>query len=346
MTPPLKRLCVAVTACLLATALPLPAEEDDGSIEGLVQQAREWLEENPPGEIAATDFPTTEDWQSFWSDAQTALHSGTVEDLAWIRPEIEAALGYLVAVPGGRNYADWLRQRLDYFQVAEEAIRDKPSIPLRPPPAAKPPMAPRSIVPPRRSTPPAPAPPVPVESRMRAAVRSPAMWSHRLAGRPRPAGADAIVPDLKKAFAAEGVPPELVWLAEVESSMNPEARSPSGAVGLFQLMPDTARGLGLRTRFGDERRSPQKSARAAARYLRQLHQRFGSWPLAIAAYNAGEGCLSQAMKKDRNASFEEIAPALPLETQMYVPKVMATVALREGVDPAKLPPPSLPRTGE
>jgi membrane-bound lytic murein transglycosylase D len=148
-----------------------------------------------------------------------------------------------------------------------------------------------------------------------------------------------MIPALKQAFVEEGVPPEWVWLAEVESSLNPRARSPSGAVGLFQFMPGTARRFGLQTGFPDERMYPTKSARAAAQYLKVLHRQFGSWPLAIAAYNAGEGCVGRTLKKNGGGNFDEVADDLPLQTQMYVPKVMATVALREGVNPASLPPP-------
>jgi len=70
------------------------------------------------------------------------------------------------------------------------------------------------------------------------------------------------MPRLRAAFTAEGVPPELAWLAEAESSLNPDARSPVGAKGLFQFMPDTAHALGLGTMLPDERANPEKSARA------------------------------------------------------------------------------------
>ena len=91
-------------------------------------------------------------------------------------------------------------------------------------------------------------------------------------------------------------------------------------------MPDTARELGLSTMLPDERTDPEKSAAASAEYLRQLHARFGDWPLAIAAYNAGGGRVSRALQKQKAKTFAEIAPTLSVETQMYVPKVLAIAA--------------------
>jgi membrane-bound lytic murein transglycosylase D len=86
----------------------------------------------------------------------------------------------------------------------------------------------------------------------------------------------------------------------------------------------------------DERSHPEKSARAAAQYLRQLHGRFGSWPLALAAYNGGQGRVSRTLKKQNATTFEEIADALPAETRMYVPKVLATIEVRAGIAPEKI----------
>jgi len=147
------------------------------------------------------------------------------------------------------------------------------------------------------------------------------------------------MPRLREAFTAEGVPPELAWLAEAESTLNPDARSPAGAAGLFQLMPDTAHALGLGTFLPDERKDPEKSARAAARYLRALYGKFGSWPLALAAYNAGEGRVRRELASRGATDFAGVAAALPAQTRMYVPKVCALVDVRTGMAPDRLPPP-------
>ena len=144
---------------------------------------------------------------------------------------------------------------------------------------------------------------------------------------------------LKAIFRSEGVPPELVWIAEVESRLNPRARSRAGALGLFQLKRATAQRFGMRTGRVDERLDPEKSARAAAWYLRSLHDRFGSWPLAVAAYNAGENRVAGSLRRRHASTFDEVATALPSETRDYVPRVLAIVGDREGVDPRRLPPP-------
>jgi membrane-bound lytic murein transglycosylase D len=162
------------------------------------------------------------------------------------------------------------------------------------------------------------------------------LWLARVRGRPLPARAPTLMPRLRAAFAAEGVPPELVWLAEAESSLNPDARSPAGAKGLFQFTTDTAKAQGLSTFLPDERTEVDKSAHAAARLLRSLHGRFGSWPLAFAAYNAGEGRVSRLLAARRAKDFAGIAEALPAETRMYVPKVCALIATRTGVGVEKL----------
>lgn len=152
-----------------------------------------------------------------------------------------------------------------------------------------------------------------------------------------PPGALEYVRRLKPIFVAEGVPSELVWLAEVESDFDTLARSPIGAVGLFQLMPDTAEWLGLRLTPSDQRLQPEKNARAAAQYLRYLHGSFHDWRLVIAAYNGGEGLVRRLIDKRGAHSYDEIASSLPPETQLYVPKVEATILRREGVTLEELP---------
>jgi|GEM_PF-3903634 len=133
-------------------------------------------------------------------------------------------------------------------------------------------------------------------------------------------------------FRSEGVPRNLAWLAQVESDLDPEAVSRAGAVGLFQLMPATAERFGLRVFPVDDRKKPEKSARAAALYLRQLHKEFGAWTLALAAYNAGEGRVRRTLKAQNASNYVEIVPHLPAETRRYVPRVMAIAALRDDQD--------------
>jgi membrane-bound lytic murein transglycosylase D len=203
-----------------------------------------------------------------------------------------------------RPWAVWLQTRLDYFDVAEQLRRE-----------AKP--APEKVPPPRL-----PNPPPQVER---------SIWVRELKDRSLPPLADDYVPRLKQIFAAEKMPPELVWVAEVESSFNPQARSPAGAVGMFQLMPQTARSLRLSLEPEDERLQTGKSARAAARHLRHLYERFGDWRLALAAYNAGETRVGELLRKHKARTFDAIADRLPAETQMYVPKVEATLGKREGL---------------
>ncbi len=167
------------------------------------------------------------------------------------------------------------------------------------------------------------------------------------AGRSR--GAEAVVSTapavdmvgrLKDIFSSEGVPPELVWLAEVESAFDPHARSAAGAMGLFQFMPATARRFGLTVaRDYDERLDPAKSTRAAARYLRFLYSEFGSWPLAVAAYNAGEGRVSRVLVRERAWTFDQVKAHLPSQTQQYVPRVMNIISWEEGLRSDQIAPP-------
>lgn len=126
-----------------------------------------------------------------------------------------------------------------------------------------------------------------------------------------------------------GVPTEFAAVVLVESGGDPDALSPKGARGLWQLMPETARRYGLvvdKTR--DDRLDVLKSTRAAAKYLRDLYGQFQDWPLALAAYNAGEQAVSRAINIVGAANFNQISTqrALPAETRAYVPAVLSAAA--------------------
>ena len=165
------------------------------------------------------------------------------------------------------------------------------------------------------------------------------LWCRRQASDNLTRRADTLIPILKKAFTAEGLPGELVWVAEVESTLKTNAVSATGARGLFQFKPVTARHLGLMPAPDDFRTEPEKSARAAAQYLSYLYRQFGDWRLTVAAYNAGEGCVRRQLVRNKAVLYEEIAAELPPQTQVYVIKVMATVALREKTRLSALPAP-------
>ena len=139
---------------------------------------------------------------------------------------------------------------------------------------------------------------------------------------------------------AKQMPRDLIYLAMIESEFDPHAKSPVKAVGMWQFMRATAQRFGLTVRGTvDERKDPARSTDAALTYLSKLYDRFGSWYLAAAAYNSGEGTVSKALKRvtgkktGTDADFFKIMPALPKETRDYVPKLIA--ATRVGNDPEK-----------
>lgn len=132
-------------------------------------------------------------------------------------------------------------------------------------------------------------------------------------------------------FTKFGLPKELKYLAVIESEMKATAVSPVGAAGPWQLMPETAQILGLKvTRKNDERTNYYKSTRAAAMYLRDLHNEFGDWLLVLAAYNGGPGPVYKAIRKSGSRDFWKLQAYLPLETRMHVKKFIATHYYFEG----------------
>lgn len=135
-------------------------------------------------------------------------------------------------------------------------------------------------------------------------------------------------------LAARDLPPSLRYLPLIESGYNPLAVSPMGAAGLWQLMPETARSLGLEVNaLVDERFDVYAATQAALDYLVALHDRFQCWSLALAAYNGGPTRIERAIRshggeRPRNdALFGHIRDWLPSETRDFVPRLLASIRL-------------------
>lgn len=144
---------------------------------------------------------------------------------------------------------------------------------------------------------------------------------------------------IKDGLRARGMPEDLVYLAAIESAYTPSAKSRVSAIGMWQFMGPTAQQFGLRIdEWVDERRDPIRATEAALDYLQALHQQFGSWYLAAAAYNAGPGRVSRALKShagDQTGEEElywEIIEHLPRETRAYVPKMLAAIVLGQAAE--------------
>jgi membrane-bound lytic murein transglycosylase D len=131
---------------------------------------------------------------------------------------------------------------------------------------------------------------------------------------------------------ANGVPAELKYLSVIESHLSSNLVSWAGAVGPWQLMPDEAVRLGLKTTPIDERTDYRKSTQAAATILKELYAQFGDWLLVVAAYNGGAGRVKQAIQKKGSKDFWQIEYELPLETRNHVKKFIATYYVFEGED--------------
>jgi membrane-bound lytic murein transglycosylase D len=137
---------------------------------------------------------------------------------------------------------------------------------------------------------------------------------------------DMIVSTLKE----EGLPQDLIYLAQAESGFHPLAVSRAGARGIWQFMASRGRGYGLsHNMWVDDRQDPAKSTRAAARHLKDLYNQFGDWYLAMAAYNSGPGTVQAAVKRTGYADFWELyrRNVLPKETRNYVPIILAVTIM-------------------
>ncbi|MFO0554563.1 MAG: transglycosylase SLT domain-containing protein [Polyangiaceae bacterium] len=134
---------------------------------------------------------------------------------------------------------------------------------------------------------------------------------------------------------ARRLPEDLLWVAMIESGFDPAARSPVGAMGLWQFMPTTGAVYGLKqNKFVDQRRNPRLATQAAAHHLRDLYMRFGQWDLALAAYNMGYEQLLDRIDQVGTTDFNELvrAGALPSETAKYVPKILAAAIVANNLE--------------
>ncbi|MDP3000865.1 MAG: transglycosylase SLT domain-containing protein [Bryobacterales bacterium] len=158
----------------------------------------------------------------------------------------------------------------------------------------------------------------------------------RRAGRYRPL--------ISRILDEEGVPQELIQLAQAESGFMPRAISRKAATGMWQFVQFRGREYGLfQSAYHDDRLDPEKATRAAARHLRDLYQQFGDWYLAMAAYNCGPLCVERAVQRTGYADFWELRGrnVLPRETSNYVPAILAMIIVIknakdygvEGVEP-------------
>ncbi|HYG25118.1 MAG TPA: lytic transglycosylase domain-containing protein [Verrucomicrobiae bacterium] len=296
---------LVIAAAFVAVA---SAQEESFTIDAdALQAVQQWAEENIDEDVlrslGAADQKQVE---TFFKEIQKRFHGEYVVDVAELRDIAKGILPLLEANADTQAYAIWLKSRLDYLEVAEQ-------LQFR-------------ITAPRGATNSVPrSQPIPSPQLERE------VWIEKVSARPVPAAAAPYVKRLKPVFERHRLPPELVWIAEVESSFDPRAKSPAGAAGLFQLMPATAKQYGLKTWPLDQRYRPEESADAAARHLAYLYRRFKDWRLAVAAYNAGEGTVGRALERSRGKTFDAIANRLPAETRLYVPKVEAVLKRREGV---------------
>jgi membrane-bound lytic murein transglycosylase D len=302
---------------LLASCLAGIAAEQTATFDDLAREAERWATENLDEDaLRVLQSVDEKKVKEFLARLEQEFHGEYVVDLGQLKETANSILPLLEQYEETLPYAVWLKNQLDNLDVAERIRK------VAPPPKHEP-EQPRS----------------PSQNPSPDLVRE--IWIKKMSERPWPPKAKPYVSTLKPIFTARKVPPELVWIAEVESSFDSRARSPAGAVGLFQLMPGTAHRYGLRTWPLDQRLKPEPSAAVAAQYLRSLHRRYNDWQLALAAYNAGEGSVDKLLSHQKAKTYQSIAKHLPAETQLYVPRVEATLLRREGVKLSQLRTPNM-----
>ena len=135
-------------------------------------------------------------------------------------------------------------------------------------------------------------------------------------------------PHIESELSRAGLPDDLKYLAVAESALIPYIRSRAGAVGLWQFMPGTGQKYGLEKKYGlDERREFEQATAAAIKYLKFLYEEFGSWYLALGAYNCGEKCIADAMEEQKVGTYFRLN--LPLETERFVYRIAAIKLILE-----------------
>lgn len=320
--------------------------------EGVSAAGKGLFEAFAPEEVKQEyEFADAETLRGYGKQVQGLMGAFAGESLAglaaWAGPARQ-----LASALGGTAEGEWLANHLDFIEVAGEMTRQGVAGTTgttgttgtagktgtaggRPGTAV--PQAGKTTTPPagggKTTASPAPAVRASGAEETERAVEA---FMRKLPGA-APAKSAGLAPQCKKIFREAGLPEELVWQAEVESSWNPLAKSPAGAAGLYQFMKPSAVENGLKVEPKDERLDALLCAAAAARYLKKLHGRFGDWPLALAAYNTGPGRVGKLLKETGGRTFGDIQPRLSAETKLYVPKIDALVRLREGKKLAELP---------
>ncbi|MGA9453157.1 MAG: lytic transglycosylase domain-containing protein [Verrucomicrobiia bacterium] len=297
-----------IVVLFLAGSLVARADDDTVTLPEMIQGAQQWAQENLDTNVLnALSEVDERAVQQFFHEVQQRFQGDYVVDLAALRQTAQTVLPLLESRQETQPYAAWLKAQMDYLDVADEIRLTVP------PPNVETNQLPQPI----------PNPPPQMEREI---------WVKKVSVSPWPDLAKEYVPELKPIFAAQKIPPDLVWVAEVESGFDRRALSPAGAAGMFQLMPDTAKRFGLSLWPRDQRFQPEPSATASAQYLKYLYDRFKDWRLALAAYNAGEGTVQKLLDRYKTDSYDAIAEHLSAETQMYVPRVEAVLLQREGAN--------------